>query len=162
MIILGLDVGYSRCGVCVLDVHNEAIKFIGTIQTGIEYEFQDRLNELNEDLFEINKKFNPKYVFLEKLFFSRENKEFEKVCISKGVIYSVFMKKSKIVEVYPLTMKKLITGSGNAKKKDLRKIFKMMFESELRSISDDALDALGLALTGRKLLISSSVTSKVI
>lgn len=145
-LILGIDIGFGKCGYCLLEKEQTIIS-AGLIETSAKQDIQSRLIELKKDFEHLNNKFSPTHVVIEKLFFYRKNKEFEKVCMAKGVCLSTFSK-SKILEIEPKVLKKLITGSGNSKKKDFRKFYIRKMNINLKNISDDTIDALALAEYG--------------
>ncbi|BDQ04710.1 MAG: crossover junction endodeoxyribonuclease RuvC [Candidatus Dojkabacteria bacterium] len=147
MTILGIDVGYDRCGFAVVDVNTMNVMDSGVILTDRELSFIKRLRVLREDMLYIQNKYFPVGVCIEKLFFYRRNKVFEKICMSKGVVLEIFAD-TVIYEIEPSKMKKDITGFGKATKEDIKKALSLRLGVNLEDYIDDELDAISLALYG--------------
>lgn len=168
MIILGLDIGYGKCGYSLLErtepskqkgnsraisnISNTGkILSIGTITTPKTEEISSRLTELSKDLKHIRDKYNPQTIVIEKLYYYRRNTVFEKICMAKGIAYLVFHP-IRIIEIEPKIVKKEIIGHGNATKSDIRQALKKIMTHDIKGVSDDALDAYCLSLYGDYLL----------
>ncbi len=147
MIILGIDIGYDRCGFAVVDADIMNVIDSGVILTDRELSFVKRLRVLREDMLYIQNKYLPMGVCIEKLFFYRKNKVFEKICMSKGVVLEIFAD-TVIYEIEPSKMKKDITGFGNATKEDIKKALSLRLGINFEDYIDDELDAISLALYG--------------
>ncbi len=149
MIFLGIDIGYDRCGICILDHNydNNEVKllFAGSILTDKTLTISSRLKIIHDDLLFIKEKYSPDHVSIEKLFFNRKNSVFEKICMSKGVAMMLFQD-SNIVEVEPKVVKKNIVGDGSANKAQIKHFLSSVMKSDLSKVLDDTLDALCLAL----------------
>jgi crossover junction endodeoxyribonuclease RuvC len=149
MTFLGIDIGYDRCGVSILEYSSKGnrtdILFAGSIVTDKKLPFQERLKVLHEDLFFIKNKYLPSYMSIERLFFNRKNSTFEKVCMSKGIAMVLFNDIS-ILEVEPKRVKSTIVGDGNATKKDMKIILEKILKCSLDNVLDDTVDALCLAM----------------
>lgn len=145
MSILGLDIGYDRCGFAVFSLITGDLVEFGVIVTDQSILFKNRLKILREDLLYIKNKFKPIAISIESLFFYRKNKIFEKICMAKGVALEVFSD-IDIFEIEPAKLKKIITGDGKAKKKDIRKSISLMLNHNFKSTTDDELDAIALGL----------------
>lgn len=144
MVIMGLDIGYDRCGVCILN-EDGSIEFSCLIVTDKKDHIKDRLHTLHEDLLEIKKKYNPNAVAVERLFFNRKNSTFEKICMSKGIAMELFSN-CEIEEIEPKRMKKELIGSGDADKEMVKLALSKILSANLDSYMDDVTDAIGLAL----------------
>lgn len=151
MYILGLDIGYDRCGFAVFDIDSDNLLESGVITTDQNILFKERLRVLREDLMYIKNKFNPNALSIETLFFYRKNKVFEKICMAKGVAIEVFSD-IDVFEIEPAKLKKLITGNGKAKKKDIRKSVSLILNYNFKNTTDDELDAIALGIYLKYLL----------
>lgn len=149
MNFLGIDIGYDRCGVCVIDFsidkNSFEIVFAGSIITDKKLSFKERLKILDDDLRFIKNKYNPSYMCIEKLFFNRKNMIFEKICMSKGVALLVF-NDIEILEIEPKRVKNVVVGDGNATKSQIKEVLEKLLNKDLSKVLDDTLDALCLAL----------------
>lgn len=151
--ILGIDVGYDRCGYAVIELSTANIINSGVIKTDALLVFKNRLRKLRHKMIYIKSRFKPKAISMELLFFYRKNKIFEKICMAKGVITEVFADLD-IYEIEPAKMKKFTTGYGKAKKKDMRLSLKKMVAIDLKSKCDDEIDAIALGLYLRNFLLN--------
>lgn len=153
MIVIGVDIGYDRCGIAVYEIRQNKPVLIDAIliETDKKLEFKDRLGQLFSYLSEVKERFVPDILVVEKLFFYRKNTIFEKICMSKGVLYSVFSKQN-IIEVEPRKVKKFFTGNGMAKKSDMKYIMEKFIGDKLLKKNDDVIDAIALALYGTSVI----------
>ncbi len=151
-IILGIDPGYDRVGICILEkISNTESKIL--FSTCLE---SDRKKEINERIFifgkeieNIIKKYNPTELAIEKLFFTTNQKTVMGVSEARGaIIYLSQIHKLKIFEYTPLQIKIALTGYGKADKNQvyfmLKNIFK--FNGNIKKI-DDEYDAVAIAYT---------------
>jgi crossover junction endodeoxyribonuclease RuvC len=145
MIVLGLDIGYDRCGFALFDFEKEQLVYSGVILTDKSLDIQTRLKELRKDLAFIKKKYKPEAISIEKLFFNRKNTVFEKICMSKGVAFELFSD-LRIIEVEPNKAKKDILGNGSLKKSEIRPIVEKIMKMDFKGFIDDEVDAIFLAL----------------
>lgn len=149
MIFLGIDIGFDRCGFCILEINfkqkKPEILSAGTITTERKLPIAERLKILQEDLVFLKKKYTPEFVCIEKLFFYRKNTTFEKICMAKGVALLTFSN-AEILEIEPKAVKKFITGNGSADKQEIRRSLETIMNLDLKGILDDTLDAYILAL----------------
>lgn len=145
MVIFGLDIGYDRCGFSVIDVDTKRVIESGLVITEKKLDFSKRLKIIREDLLSIKNKYNPEGICVERLFFNRKNKIFEKICMSKGVVLELFSN-TMIFEVEPLKVKKEMTGIGNASKDDMKKALSQRLNLNFDKYVDDEIDAICLGL----------------
>lgn len=148
--IIGIDPGFGRIGFGVIEKKKGDWVHIdhGCIQTSLKDPFIDRLEELNNELKKIIKKFNPTHAAVEDLFFYKNVKTAMKVGQARGVILlTLFQAGLKIYEFTPLQVKQSLTGYGRAEKGQLQRMVKVILNLKCKSIQDDAADALAVALT---------------
>jgi crossover junction endodeoxyribonuclease RuvC len=149
MIFLGIDIGFDRCGFCVLETEdkfkNPKIITAGCITTDRSLSISKRLDTLNQDLLTLKEKYKPSFMSIEKLFFNRKNTAFEKVCMAKGIALMLF-NESQILEIEPNTVKGHVIGSGRATKAQMRPILEKILSMDLSKIYDDTIDAICLGL----------------
>ena len=152
-IIMGIDPGLATVGYAFLkvtDLVKEIIDF-GTINTGPELEFSERLLIIQKDLEELIKKYRPDEVLVEELFFSRNVKTALDVAQARGVILmSVRNMGLKPRSITPNQVKLGLTGDGNADKIQMQDMLKLEFNLSERPRPDDAADALGVAFCGAR------------
>ena len=155
MIILGIDPGLATVGFGIIkkvkDKKSEVIDYVCIIKTP-DICHVDRLKIINNELSKLLKKYQPKIMAVENLFFFKNLKTAMPVSQAKGVILlTAAKKKIPVCEFTPLQMKMAITGYGKAEKKQVQKMIQTMLNLEEKpkdknKRKDDATDALGIAL----------------
>ncbi|KPJ54779.1 hypothetical protein AMJ47_03470 [Parcubacteria bacterium DG_72] len=154
MIILGIDPGTATTGFGVIKKSKRGLRVLdyGCIETLPGLETADRLKILNNELNKLIKKYQPKIMAVENLFFFKNLKTAMPVSQAKGVILLTASKKRiPVVEFTPLQVKMAITGYGKAEKKQVQRMIQTMLCLEEKpkdkaKRKDDATDALGIAL----------------
>jgi len=154
MIILGIDPGNATTGFGVLEKTGQDFKAIdyGCIETMPGFCEGDRLKIINRELNKLIKKYQPKVMAVENLFFFKNLKTVMPVSQAKGVIlFTAAKKRVPVMEFTPLQVKMAITGYGKAEKKQVQRMVQTMLCLEEKpkdktKRKDDATDALGIAL----------------
>ena len=149
-IILGIDPGFGRMGYGLVaqDKNNQwkAVVF-GCVETSKKKTFVDRLAEIHEELIKIIKKYKPTRMAVEELFFFKNLKTAIEVGQARGVILLTGVENHlPIDEFTPLQVKQAITGYGRAEKDQMQKMVAMILGIKEKIKSDDAADALAVAL----------------
>ena len=150
MRILGIDPGYGRCGVAVIEKQNgkEVLLFSDCIETSKETEFSERLNEISVALKKIIAEYTPDKVALEKLFFYSNQKTAIDVAQARGVMIAAASEKNiPIVDVTPAQVKLAVTGYGKSDKRQVIAMVKRLINIEKDIKYDDEYDAIAVALT---------------
>jgi crossover junction endodeoxyribonuclease RuvC len=153
MRILGIDPGFERLGIAVLEkeadegrervIHSECFK------TSAKLDFHERLGLIGEKIKEIIKKFKPEALAIETLFMTTNQKTVIRVAEARGVvIYEASRAGLPVLEISPLQAKMATTGYGRSGKPEMIKMVKMLVKIENSKTSDDELDAIALALSG--------------
>jgi crossover junction endodeoxyribonuclease RuvC len=150
MRILGIDPGIGRCGWAIVDFEGskaQAVSF-GCIETSSETEISKRLEEVYDEISKIIKKYSPKALSIEELFFNTNTKTAFVVGQARGVILLAAAQKNLEIAIYtPLQVKMSITGYGRAEKDQIGKMVKAIFNLKEIPKPDDTADALAIALT---------------
>ena len=162
MKILGIDPGTATTGFGCIEVNDissisgkglEVIEW-GLIETDKELLKEHRLEIIYEKTIELIEKFKPDVFVFEKVFFASNAKTVIAVGQAQGAILLAARKTRTFVAEYaPGTIKKMITGSGRANKKEVqthvRKILgnKVKSEKHKKTHFDNAADALAIAMT---------------
>lgn len=149
--IIGIDPGFDRLGICILDKHenNEELIHSQCITTSKKETFEIRLAEIGEQLIKIIKKYKPQELAIETLFFTTNQKTIITVAEVRGVcIYLSHIYDITIYEYSPPQIKLAVTGYGKATKEDVGYMVPKILRKELKSdILDDEIDAIAIALT---------------
>jgi crossover junction endodeoxyribonuclease RuvC len=148
MIILGIDPGTARTGYAVLQLQSTPLLVeTDVIVTPPDIEMHMRLKMLYRELTDIVKKHTPDVMVVERLFFNTNVKTAIAVGQSRGISLLVAANKNvKVIEYTALEAKKAITGYGRADKKDMQEAVRKMLKLECKVKSDDANDAVAIAL----------------
>ena len=148
-VILGIDPGFGRVGWGIItNLHGDwsAVNY-GCIETFQKDIFVDRLQEMRDEIVKIIKKYKPTRMAVEDLFFFKNLKTAIKVGQARGVILLTGVdNKLDIDEFTPLQVKQAITGYGRAEKKQMQKMVQTILKLKYVIKSDDAADALAVAL----------------
>lgn len=156
MIILGVDPGTATTGYGVIKTQKrkgkkqKSLKCLdyGTIKTDAGQTMPRRLKKLNNLLSKLIKKYHPEVLAVENVFFFKNLKTVMTVSQAKGVILLTAAKnKIPVSEFSPLEVKLNVSGFGRAEKKTIQKKIKKLLHLKKLPKSDDAADALAIALT---------------
>ena len=153
MKILGIDPGFERLGIAVLEKNTgdkrENVIFSECFKTSAKLEFADRLKLIGEQVQMIIKKYKPEVLAIETLFLTTNQKTVMHVAEARGVvIYEAIKAGLKIFEASPPQIKIATTGYGKADKEQVMRMVKMLVNIDNSKKSDDELDAIATALTG--------------
>jgi len=152
MRILGIDPGYERLGIAILEKNKsdkeERVLFSECFKTSAKLEFNERLFLIGKEVRKIIKEYKPEVLSIETLFLTTNHKTVMHVAEARGVvIYEAAQAGIKIFEASPPQIKIAITGSGRSDKVQIIKMVKMLVKIESSKDSDDELDVIAIALT---------------
>jgi len=148
--ILGIDPGFGRVGWGIIEENKKnewcAVAY-GCIETFSKKTFVDRLAEIHYDLDKVIKKYKPTRLAVEELFFAKNVTTGIQVAQARGVIILTGVENGlEIDEFTPLQVKQAITGYGRAEKAQMQKMVAVTLGIKGKIKSDDAADALAIAL----------------
>lgn len=151
MRILGIDPGFERLGIAVLEKNKgdkkERVIFSCCFKTLANLLFTERLNLIGGEIKAVIKKYQPEVLSIETLFINTNQKTAMRVAEARGVIiYEATQAKMEILEFSPPQIKLTITGDGSADKNQMLKMVKMLVEIAENKKSDDEMDAIAVAL----------------
>jgi crossover junction endodeoxyribonuclease RuvC len=150
MIILGIDPGTARIGWAILETVTATIRVIryGCITTPEKTSPESRLVRIFNEVGALIDEYNPDALSIESLFFATNAKTAIAVGEARGVILlSAGRKKIPVISYSPLTVKKTITGYGQADKKQVQQMVKQILKLKEIPQPDDTADAVAIALT---------------
>ncbi len=148
--ILGIDPGFGRMGYGVIEQTGSTWKKVtfGCIGTSPKDSFVDRLKTIHEELVRIIAEHKPSRMAVEKLFHATNAKTVIDVAQARGVIILTAVEAGLPVDEFtPLQVKQAMTGYGRAEKGQMQKMVAMILGMKEKIKSDDAADALAVALT---------------
>ena len=168
MLMLGIDPGTATTGfglVNLTESGNEVVSW-GLIETDKSLLKERRLDFIFEETVSLINKHKPDVFVFEKVFFASNAKTVIAVGQAQGVMLLAASKTKIHVEEYaPGTIKKMITGSGRANKKEVQEAVKKILgdkvhgEKGKKTHFDNAADALAIALTHAFKLTESKLNS---
>ncbi len=159
MRILGIDPGYERLGVAILEKstaeRKEKVIFSECFKTSAKFDFSERLLLLGSEVRDVIKKYKPEVLSIETLFLTTNQKTVMHVAEARGVVmYEAARAGLQIFEATPLQIKVATTGYGRADKSQIIKMVHMLVDIPKKKnppkdgqASDDELDAIAIALT---------------
>lgn len=151
MKILGIDPGYERVGIAILEKetsNKEKVLYSECFKTNASLEFSDRLNLIGKKIKEVIDKYKPEILAIETLFINTNQKTAMHVAEARGVIvYEGTRANLEIFEASPPQIKMAITSYGRANKEEVTKMVKLLTNIDKTKTSDDELDAIAIALT---------------
>ena len=150
MRILGIDPGYGRMGYGVIEKNTKgewkALAW-GCVETEPKTDIADRLCIIKSELLKIIKEYKPDRAAVEELFFFKNVTTAVNVGQARGVIILTARENGLAVDEFtPLQVKQAITGYGKAEKDQMQKMVAVILGLKEKIKSDDAADALGIAL----------------
>lgn len=157
MLILGIDPGTATTGYGVVRLNGDGNEVVtwGLIETDKSILKERRLHFIYQETLRLIKLHKPDVFVIEKVFFSSNVKTAIAVGQAQGVLLMAAGKlKIRVEEYAPGTIKKLITGSGRANKKEVQEHIKQILGKHVTSNQtwkkthfDNCADALAIALT---------------
>ena len=149
MVILGIDPGTATTGYGLINNDNGNISLItyGCIKTPVNETRHIRLKYIYNDLLNLMEEYDPEVLVIEKLFFNKNIKTALSVGESRGIVLLAgAVKNLPVFEYTPLQVKYSLTGYGRADKNQIKELVKLTLKIEEKISSDDAADALAIAL----------------
>jgi len=150
MKILGIDPGIATTGYGIIENKGSNLCLVdyGCIITSPKMSAAERLNKLFNELSALIKKKKPDEVAIEELFFAKNVKTAMTVSQARGVIVlSCIRSGMKVINEYtPLEVKMALVGYGRAEKTQVQKMVTTLLSLKEIPKSDDAADALAVAV----------------
>ena len=150
MIILGIDPGYAIVGYGIIEkLPNGKCTVVdyGAINTPKDEDFPVRLAMIQDGMKCLISKFKPDAIAVEELFFNQNITTGIAVAEARGVILCTAIQSvPRVFEFTPMQIKRAITGTGKAEKKQVQFMTKTILGLKSIPKPDDAADALAVAL----------------
>lgn len=150
MKILGIDPGYDRLGIAVIEKPTkgrETVIYSACFSTSKKETIYWRLNEIGKKVANTMDKFKPNAVALETLFITKNQKTAMRVAEARGIIiYESIKRNLPIFEYSPMEIKMAITGDGTSDKIRMVKMVHLLVKIPKKKF-DDEYDAIAVALT---------------
>lgn len=151
MRILGIDPGFDRTGVGIVDIVGGKMAWVwhGCIQTSAKDSFSVRLQQVYEGLKQVLERAKPDAAVVERLFFQKNVTTAMDVGMARGVaVLAIANANVSLIELTPNQVKQGIAGYGAADKKQVQGMVQRLLNLKEIPKPDDAADALALAIVG--------------
>ena len=146
MKILGIDPGYDRVGIAVIE--NNILLHSECFSTNPKEDFHLRLKGVGMRINKVILDYSPDVMAIESLFITKNQKTAMKVAEARGVIsYEASLKNIPIFEYSPPQIKVAITGHGGSDKTQIIKMIPLLLKMKAKKALDDEYDAIAVALT---------------
>jgi crossover junction endodeoxyribonuclease RuvC len=148
-IILGVDPGTSVMGYGLIGVTGNKLRIIqyGVLRLEKLPSHELKLKRIFERITGIIEDYLPDEMALEAPFFGKNVQSMLKLGRAQGVAMAAALAKQiSIVEYLPKSVKKSVTGNGNASKEQVAYMLENLFAQKLESKFLDATDALAVAV----------------
>jgi crossover junction endodeoxyribonuclease RuvC len=146
--IIGIDPGTNVLGYAVLEIDGRKVKIVsfGVIKLFNEENHHDKLKEIFLQIQEIIETYLPRQMAIEAPFFGKNVQSMLKLGRAQGVSMAAAITMGlEISEYSPKSIKKSITGNGNASKEQVSAMLENILKVKIKSEYNDATDALAAA-----------------
>ena len=148
MKLLGIDPGLRKTGWGLINVQINHLSFIGcgVIMPPMQNNTAFRLSYIYDSITDIINKFSPSVVAIEKIFVNKNPLSSLNLGMARGAaILSCNKKRLEIFEYSSTEVKKAVTGSGKAEKKQVQSMINILLPNS-NPPNEDASDALAVAI----------------
>ena len=159
-IILGVDPGYGRVGIAVVEKTNKGERLVHSecFETDAKLPHPKRLLALGEKIKAVIKKYKPKQIAVETLLWSKNKKTALQVAEARGVILLESARHNVILrEFNPNQIKLAVTGYGRSDKKQVICMVEKLVKLKPKNRHDDEYDAIAIALTCAAISLSTDI-----
>ncbi|QEK39847.1 crossover junction endodeoxyribonuclease RuvC [Candidatus Sneabacter namystus] len=149
MRIFGIDPSVLVCGWSLIEYSDGAASYIDsdTIFTNPAENISIRLYKLMKKFHELLDEHRPDAISIEEVFLRKDIGVVFKLSYVRGIILALAGdRKIPVIEVAPVTVKKVVTGNGKSGKAQVRNfVVKVVHNNGIRFSSYDESDALAIA-----------------
>lgn len=152
MKIIGIDPGYERVGIAVLEKNKtdrkENVLYSNCFKTNAKLSLDERIFLIGKEIEKVIKEFSPEVMAIEKLFFENNAKTAMGVSEARGAIVFVAQNLGlKVLQYTPLQIKSAVTGYGKATKDAVHTMVHKLVELPKEVKQDDEIDAIAVGIT---------------
>lgn len=148
--ILGIDPGYGRVGIAIIEKTNrgENLIYSECFETEAKLPHSKKLLLIGEKIKKIIQKYKPQKIAVETLLWSKNKKTALQVAEARGVILLEAERSGTIIQEYnPNQIKLAVTGYGKSDKKQVINMVEKLIKLKPKKRQDDEYDAIAIALT---------------
>ncbi|MCB9760859.1 MAG: crossover junction endodeoxyribonuclease RuvC [Alphaproteobacteria bacterium] len=149
MLVLGIDPGSTVTGYGLVDRHRGRYQMVtaGVIKTSSKDPVPHRLREIHEGLVAVLTVHRPQAIAIEAIFRHKSSESALKLGQARGVaLLAAAQANLPVFEYNAMTIKKSVTGTGRADKKQIARVVSMLLGQEV-DLPHDATDALAIGIT---------------
>lgn len=150
MRVLGIDPGFDRCGVAILEYQNgkEQLLYSNCITTDKKADLASRITHIGNEIATIIKTYQPNTLSIETLFFNKNITTGIGVAQARGVVlYVAAQHNLTIFEHGPQEVKVAVTGYGSSDKPAVYAMIHRLIPTVPTKAKDDEYDAIAVAIT---------------
>lgn len=151
MKILGIDPGYDRLGIAVIDKPSkgkETVLYSDCFQTSSKEEIFERFKKIGAEIARVLEEYKPDSMAMETLFITKNQKTGMRVAEARGIlIYESTKRNVPVFEYGPMQIKTAVTGDGTSDKDRMIKMVELLVKLPPKDRVDDEYDAIAVALT---------------
>ncbi|MCI0619414.1 crossover junction endodeoxyribonuclease RuvC [Candidatus Wolfebacteria bacterium] len=150
MRVIGIDPGYDRLGVAVVERRGEKnhVLFSTCLEASRSLSFSERIRTGAAGVADIVTKYRPTAAAIEKTFFSKNQKTAIAVSEARGaILYVLANAEVPITEYTPQEVKIAVTGYGKSGKDHVADMVSRLTVLDDATRRDDEFDAVAIALT---------------
>jgi crossover junction endodeoxyribonuclease RuvC len=149
MRVIGIDPGYDRLGVAVMEYDNgrEVLLHSSCVESNRAHSLPDRIHTIGDGFLSLIEEFNPDTLAIETLFFNKNVKTAIGVAEARGAL--LYIAKSAgcgIYEFSPQQIKSAVTGYGKSDKKAVIDMVIRLVKNAPTKALDDEYDAIAVAV----------------
>lgn len=150
MKVLGIDPGYGRCGIAVVERigSKESLVFSDCIETSADLPFAQRLKAVADRVIDAIRVYGPEAIAIEEVYFSKNQKTAFHVAEVRGMLlYLAVNANLPVFEYNPLSIKIAITGYGRSNKEQVTAMIERIVRPNKKIRIDDEYDAIAVGIT---------------
>lgn len=151
MKILGVDPGYDRVGIAVIEKlprGKEVVIYSACLQTSAKDALYRRFAAVGAEMRRVMDLYKPDAMSIENLFMAKNQKTAMRVSEARGlIIYEAILHDIPIFEYTPMEIKMAVTGDGTSDKGRIMKMVGLLVTLPKKKTVDDEYDAIAVALT---------------
>jgi crossover junction endodeoxyribonuclease RuvC len=150
MRVIGIDPGYDRLGVAVIEYENGSEKLLHSacIESDRTSSLNDRIHTIGDAFLRLIEEHEPDTLAVETLFFNKNVKTAMGVAEARGAL--IYIAKSAGCAVYefsPQQIKSAVTGYGNSDKQSVIDMVCRLVTGAPKKALDDEYDAIAVVVT---------------
>ncbi len=155
MKILGIDPGYDRLGIAIIEKgtksktsNKDIVLYSSCLQTSSKETIYERFAQIGAEVSRVIEKFQPDAMAIENLFITKNQKTAMRVSEARGIIIYEAIKRNILVHEYsPMQVKSAIGSDGTSDKGRIIKMIHLLVDMADTKARDDEYDAIAVALT---------------